>query len=146
MLQTEPAVSVALSGGLMDQDAAEVRDFAERYTAAWCSGDPSQVAAHYAKDGSLVINDGNPSVGTEEITAAAKAFMDAFPDLQVLFDDLRFQPGTIEYHWTLVGTHAESGNHVRVSGHELWDLGNGVINHSRGHYDQSEYDRQVAAD
>lgn len=66
----------------------EARDFAERYTAAWCSGDPTDVARHYAPDGSLTINDGTPSVGYEEITDAAKAFMDAFPDLTVLFDHL----------------------------------------------------------
>jgi hypothetical protein len=48
--------------------------------------------------------------------------MDAFPDLTVLFDDLREGPNGWEYHWTLDGTHAETGNHVRVSGRELWDL------------------------
>lgn len=127
-------------------DAGEVRDFAERYTAAWCSGDPAQVAGHYAPEGSLTINDGTPSVGSEQITAAAKAFMDAFPDLTVIFDDLREGPSGLEYHWTLDGTHAETGNHVRVSGYELWDLGDSVIRASSGHYDQDEYDRQVSTD
>lgn len=126
-------------------DAGEARDFADRYTAAWCSDDPAQVARHYAADGSLTINDGTPSVGRDQITAAAKAFMDAFPDLTVLFDDLREGPNGWEYHWTLDGTHAETGKHVRVSGYELWDLGDGVIRSSRGYYDQDEYDRQVSA-
>ena len=126
-------------------DAGTARDFADRYTAAWCSDDPAQVARHYARDGSLTINNGTPAVGPEEITAAAKAFMDAFPDLTVLFDDLREGPNGWEYHWTLDGTHAQSGNHVRVSGYELWQLGAGVIRSSRGHYDQDEYDRQVSA-
>ena len=124
-------------------DTAEARDFAERYTAAWCSGDPAQVARHYAREGSLTINDGTPSVGPAEITAAAQAFMDAFPDLTVIFDDLREGASGPEYHWTLDGTHAETGNHVRVSGYELWDLGDSVIRSSRGFYDQDEYDRQV---
>jgi ketosteroid isomerase-like protein len=125
-------------------NAGATQDFAERYTAAWCSRDPAQVARHYAPDGSLTINDGAPSVGHEEITAAAKAFMDAFPDLTVLFDGLRAGPDGQEYHWTLDGNHAETGNHVRVSGYELWDLGDGVIRSSRGYYDQREYDRQVS--
>lgn len=125
-------------------DKAEARDFGERYTAAWCSGDPAQVAQHYAPEGSLTINDGTPSVGSVEIAAAAEAFMDAFPDLKVIFDDLREGPNGLEYHWTLDGTHAETGNHVRVSGYELWDLGDGVIRSSRGFYDQDEYDRQVS--
>ena len=82
--------------------------------------------------------------GGRYITAAAKAFMDAFPDLTVLFDDLKAGPDGQEYHWTLDGTHAESGNHVRVSGYELWDLGADVIRSSRGYYDQQEYDRQIS--
>jgi uncharacterized protein (TIGR02246 family) len=128
----------------MTVDAKQIRSFAERYTAAWCSGDPAQVAQHYAPDGSLVINDGTPSVGRTEITVAAKSFMDAFPDLQVLLDDVR--PGTerIEYRWTLVGTHVQTGNHVRVSGYEFWQLGDEFIQESDGHFDQAEYDEQVA--
>jgi hypothetical protein len=45
---------------------------------------------------------------------------------------------------SLDGTHSETGNHVRVSGHEVWDLGDGVIRTSRGYYHQQEYDRQVS--
>jgi hypothetical protein len=62
----------------------------------------------------------------------------------VLFDDLQAGPHGQEYHWTLDGTHSETGNHVRVSGYELWDLGDGVIRTSRGYYNQREYDRQVS--
>ena len=123
----------------------EVRDFAEGYTAAWCSGDPAEVARHYAPEGSLTINDGTPSVGYEDITAAAKAFMDAFPDLTVLFDDLQAGPYGQEYHWTLDGTHSETGNHVRVSGYELWDLGDSIIRMSRGYYNQQGYDVRFPA-
>jgi uncharacterized protein (TIGR02246 family) len=127
---------------VVDEEA--IRSFAERYTAAWCSGEPAQVAQHYAPDGSLMINNGTPSVGRVEITVAAKSFMDTFPDLQVLLDDVRRGPYAIEYHWTLVGTHFETGSHVRVSGYELWDLGDNVIQKSDGHFDQAEYDKQVA--
>ena len=40
--------------------ADPVLDFAQRYTAAWCSQDPASVAALYAPDGSLTINGGTP--------------------------------------------------------------------------------------
>ena len=36
----------------MRQDLEQLRAFAERYTAAWCSMDPAAVAAHYAPEGS----------------------------------------------------------------------------------------------
>jgi hypothetical protein len=125
-----------------------LRGFAERYTAAWCSGDAARVAAHYAPDGSLTINDGAPSVGRAAITEAAQAFMTAFPDMQVLLDKLVDHDGGWEYHWTLVGTNAGpggTGNPVRISGFEEWTIGDdGLIAASLGHYDQAEYDRQLA--
>jgi len=122
----------------------DLHDFARRYTEAWCSGDPARVAEHYALDGSLTINAGAPSVGRAAVTEAARSFMDAFPDMQVLFDDLRGS----EYHWTLVGTNTGpggTGNHVRISGYEEWTIGpDGLIAASLGHFDEAEYARQLA--
>jgi SnoaL-like polyketide cyclase len=124
-----------------------LREFAERYTAAWCSGDPASVADHYAPDGSLTINDGEPSVGRAAITEAARSFMTAFPDMQVLMDELVVGEDGSEYHWTLVGTNngpGGTGNRVRISGFEEWTIGDdGLIAASLGHFDQAEYDRQL---
>lgn len=50
----------------------DLREFARRYTEAWCSGDPGRVADHYAPDGSLTINGGAPAVGRDAITEAAR--------------------------------------------------------------------------
>jgi hypothetical protein len=131
----------------MTPDSQNLREFAERYTKAWCSQDPAQVAAHYAANGSLTINEGAPSVGREAITEAARAFMDAFPDMQVLMDDIRDVGSTPEYHWTLVGTNTGaggSGHRVRISGFEEWTIGDdGLIASSLGHFDEAEYDRQI---
>ena len=131
----------------MTPDPNQLLDFARRYTAAWCSGDPASVADHYAPEGSLTINGGTPSVGRAAITEAARSFMTAFPDMQVLMDDVHVGDAGSEYHWTLVGTNTGpggTGNHVRISGFEEWTIGaDGLIAESQGHYDQAEYDRQV---
>ena len=55
----------------MDADA--LKQFATRYTAAWCSHDAAQVASFFAPDGSLKINDAAPSVGRAAIATAAQA-------------------------------------------------------------------------
>ena len=125
----------------------QLRDFARRYTEAWCSQDPARVAENYARDGSLTINDGPPSVGRAAITEAARSFMVAFPDMQVLMDDVLAKGENAEYHWTLVGTNTGpggTGHRVRISGFEEWAIGDdGLIATSLGHYDQAEYDRQL---
>lgn len=70
-------LSACTSGTTMDE--TKLKEFAARYTAAWCSQDPASVATFYAENGSLKINDGAPSVGRAALTAAAQGFMTTFP-------------------------------------------------------------------
>ena len=111
----------------MAQDRmTQLREFAQRYTAAWCSQDAASVAAFFAPDGSLTINGGTPSVGQRAITEAAQGFMTAFPDLEVYMDDLLEKPGKVIYKWTLDGTNSGpggTGKRVRISGFEEWRIG-----------------------
>ncbi|MEO6058996.1 MAG: nuclear transport factor 2 family protein [Candidatus Limnocylindria bacterium] len=131
----------------MTPEPFQFRDFAERYTAAWCSMDPARVAAHYAPGGSLTINDGIPAVGRGAITQAAQGFYVALPDMQVFFDDLVVEGERVEYHWTFTGTNTGpggTGNAVRVSGFEEWTIDDdGLIAASVGRYDAAEYARQL---
>jgi hypothetical protein len=131
----------------MTPNPDQLREFARRYTEAWCSQDPARVAENYEPDGSLTINAGPPSVGRAAITEAARSFMVAFPDMQVLMDDLLVQGENAEYRWTLVGTNTGpggTGRRVRISGFEEWTIGDdGLIAASLGHYDQAEYDHQL---
>ena len=87
----------------MIDEPARLRDFAARYTAAWCSRNAASVAAFYSPDGSLSVNGGTPAVGRTGITEVAQGFMIAFPDLQVLMDDVLVQGGRAVYHWTFIG-------------------------------------------
>ena len=132
----------------MTADPEQLRAFAERYTAAWCSMDPAAVAAHYAPEGSLAINGGAPAVGRDAITAVAASFYEALPDMQVYFDDLVMNGDRIEYHWTFTGTNSGpggTGNAVRVRGFESWTIDeDGLIAASLGSYDAEEYARQLA--
>ena len=131
----------------MTLDSDRLLDFARRYTEAWCSQDPVRVAEHYASEGLLTINGGTPSVGRAAITEAVRSFMTAFPDMQVLMDDVIVKDDATEYHWTLVGTNTGpggTGNRVRISGFEEWTIGDdALVAESQGHYDQAEYDRQL---
>jgi hypothetical protein len=71
----------------MPPDPDQLRDFARRYTEAWCSQDPAKVAEYFVPGGWRAINGGEPA---------------------------------------------------RTIGD------NGLIAQSQGHFDQAEYDRQIA--
>ena len=130
-------------------DDTRLKDFGRRYTRAWCRQNPASVAAFYAEDGSLQINDGAPSVGRTAITAAAREFMTALPDMIVTMDDVAGDGDRAIYRWTLTGTNTGpggTGKRVRISGYEEWTLGaDGLIAQSKGHFDAVEYQRQLKA-
>jgi hypothetical protein len=64
----------------MQAAPAQLRDFAARYAAAWCSQDPTSVAGFYSPGGSLTVNNDVPAVGRNAIAEVAQSFMTAFPD------------------------------------------------------------------
>lgn len=125
----------------------ELRDFATRYTAAWCSQNAASVADFFSPNGSLTINGGVPAIGRSAITVAAQGFMTAFPDLRVYCDDLVEAQDRLTYKWTLEGTNSGpsgTGNRVRISGFESWRIGDdGLVAESLGNFDAADYQRQV---
>jgi predicted ester cyclase len=121
----------------------ELTEFAKRYAKAWCSQNPENVAAFYAKNGAISVN-GAPPVPIAEV---ARGFVRDFPDMVVTFDKLEDTPTGTEFHWTFTGTNTGpggTGKRVRISGYELWKIDNdGFIAESKGHFDAADYERQL---
>lgn len=126
---------------------SNVQSFAQAYAKAWCSDKPERVAAFFAPDGSLKVNDGAPAVGRAAIADVARGFMTAFPDMIVSFDGLERKGERVHFHWTLTGTNTGpegTGNFVRVGGYEDWRFGaDGLVAQSLGHFDAADYERQL---
>jgi steroid delta-isomerase-like uncharacterized protein len=133
---------------------AEITELAQRYAEAWCSENPESVAAFFAENGSLTVNDGPPAVGRAAIAEVAREFMRTFPDMVVRTDDVSREPELggrsscdAVFHWTLTGTNTGpggTGKRLRISGYELWKFDNdGLITESKGHFDSAEYERQL---
>ena len=121
--------------------------FARSYAQAWGSNRPNFVASYFAEDGAIQVNDGNPAVGRDAITEVAQGFMTDLPDMIVRYDSLVIKPKGTEFHWTLIATNSGpggTGNKVKVSGYEFWQLdNNGLIKNSQGHFPTEEYKRQL---
>jgi len=131
----------------MPPGTVDLRDFATRYTAAWCSQNPASVAAFFSEEGSLTVNDSPPAVGRSAIADVARSFMIAFPDLLVVMDGLSQRGDEIEYRWTLTGTNSGpggGGRRICISGFEKWKMCDGLIASSQGHFDSADYLRQLA--
>ena len=143
-----PAQEIEPGIGYVMPDSSELRAFAESYTAAWGSRDASSVAAFFAPDGSLTVNDGEPAVGRTAITEVAQGFMTAFPDMRVIMDGLLVRGARVVYQWTFVGTNTGpggTGHRVDFSGFEVWRFdADGLIGRSRGYFDADEYEHQIA--
>lgn len=145
----EPPVDAV---GKMENEKIELleslKTFGSDYADAWSGKDPAAVAAFFAPDGSLKVNDESPAIGREAITAVAKGFMEAFPDMVVVMDSLVQHHGSLEFHWTLTGTYNGSEgpeNHVRISGVERWQLNkDGLVQSSVGSFDADDYNRQIS--
>jgi len=125
----------------------DLTDFASRYAEAWCSQNPESVAAFFAENGSLRVNDGPAAVGRAAIAEVAQDFMRDLPDMIVTMDDVTYESDGTKFHWTLTGTNtgpSGTGKHLRISGYELWKLDpDGLIVESKGHFDSAEYERQL---
>ena len=127
--------------------ADQLRQFATRYAAAWGSQDAASVAEFFSPAASLKINASSPAVGRAAIAAAAQGFMTAFPDMTVSMDGISIEGGRAVFRWTLTGTNTGpggTGNAVQISGYEEWTIGaDGLIADSKGHFDETEYQRQL---
>ena len=57
---------------LLMNDLVKITTFAKRYAKAWCSQNPENVAAFFAENGSLSVNNGPPAVGRAAIARKRK--------------------------------------------------------------------------
>ncbi len=74
----------------------------------------------------------------------AAGFFADVPDLKLVCDGVRCAGNHVAYLWTFTGTHASTGNSLRVVGWEEWDVGSDQkIAASLGWYDAEDYARQT---
>ncbi len=125
----------------------DLTDMGTRYAAAWSSQDPAKLASFYSENGSLIVNGGPPSTGRAAIAKKAQSFMSAFPDMVVKLERMDQHGAHPVFRWRWTGTNTGpggTGKFVRITGYEEWTMDPaGHIAKSEGHYDESEYQRQL---
>ena len=129
----------------MANGQSRAEQIAQRYTAAWNSGDAQAVASFFSEHGTIVINGGEPWHGRAGVAAMAAGFYADIPDLTLTNEGARTSGDHALYLWSFTGTHKANGKRVRISGWEEWDMDDqGLIARSRGWFDGDDYTRQSA--
>jgi uncharacterized protein (TIGR02246 family) len=131
-------------------DQKQLEEFATRYAAAWSGGDAEFFATFYNGDATFRINEGAAATGREAIAAVARSFMTGFPDMVVALERVVPTDEGAEFHWRWTGTNTGpggTGKPVGMTGFEEWTFGPyGLIQKTQGHFDDAEFDRQMAAE
>jgi uncharacterized protein (TIGR02246 family) len=129
----------------MAPNAKDIARMAADYTAAWNSGSAEAVAAHYAEDGGIVINQGEPWTGRDGVRRMAEGFFADVPGLTLTCDAIRLAGSHAIYVWTFTGQDSGTGHPLKIRGWEEWDLGDDLkVRFSRGWFDAEDYARQAA--
>ena len=103
-------------GKSMSFDQTSLDDLAVRYTDAWNSKVPENVAAFHVSSSQIFINRGEPSVGHEALTAMTAGFHADVPDLVLQNDGIRSAGDHVVFMWTFTGHDAQTGNPLNISG------------------------------
>lgn len=128
----------------MSIDQATLDDLGIRYTEAWNSKIPENVASFHTPNSQIIINRGEPSVGHEGLTAMAAGFHADVPDLVLTNDGIRGAGDHVVFLWTFTGHDATTGNPLNVSGWEEWEVDSDLkVTSSLGWFDADDYQRQV---
>ena len=137
-------------GGTMISAASpswrHIKHLSKDYTEAWNRHDPDALAALLAEDALRVINQENRLEGAAAQREMFAGLMASVPDLTVEMTRLERQGDRVVYHWTLSGTHADSGNAVSIDGTESWLLTeDGLIGDVQETFDTEAWMRQTGA-
>jgi steroid delta-isomerase-like uncharacterized protein len=153
----EATTATKLGTGAEPVESIEwLREFADRYGAAWNALDPQGVVACVAED--VVWEDPalpTPARGRDEVAAFVRSSGVAFPDLNFA------EPGeaaisedrlVVYAPWRMTGTNtgpidppglAPTGRRVDIEGIDVWQFRGGLIWRYRAVYDFAEVSRQL---
>lgn len=128
----------------MSFDQASLDDLAARYTDAWNSKVPENVAAFHASTSQISINRGEPSFGHDGLTAMAAGFHADVPDMVLRNDGIRGAGNHVVFLWTFMGHDSQTGNPLEISGWEEWELDQDMkVTSALGWFDADDYQNQV---
>ena len=84
----------------------QTKEVVRRVLAAWNSHDPAHVATHYTEDClGLDVAIARPQIGREGVQSMFAAYYHAFPDLEIIPDDMIVDGDHVAIFWTARATH-----------------------------------------
>ena len=84
----------------------QIKELVTQLVAAWNSHDPERVAAFYTEDCyGLDVAIARPQIGREGVERMFEAYYHAFPDLEIIPDDVIVAGDHVALFWTASATH-----------------------------------------
>jgi len=109
-------------------------------------GRPAGGRLFFAQTGEISINRGAALKGRAAVAEMVAGLHTEFSDLELRCDLMRKAGTRAVFVWTLEGHHAQTQNHVRVSGWEEWELDDELqVLSSERWFDAEDYQRQIDA-
>jgi steroid delta-isomerase-like uncharacterized protein len=135
---------------------SDLKDFTERYAAAW-NGCDTDAMAELLTDDIVWVDPAlpEPARGVPAVQDFMRTSFQAFPDLRFGEPDaphLSVNGDQVAWAWTMEGTFrgpidppgfAPTGKHMKVTGVDLWQMRDGRIADYRAFYDMNELVRQL---
>jgi steroid delta-isomerase-like uncharacterized protein len=88
--------------------------------AAWNSRDPERVATWYTEDCyGLDVAIARPQIGRQGVQQMFEAYFHAFPDLEIIPDDIIVAGDRVALFWTARGTHMGPIMNIPASGRQI---------------------------
>lgn len=125
--------------------ATEINRFVRDFLEAWNAHDVERIRAFYAPEYEGVdVSQAEPQRGPEGISRAIARYLQAFPDLRFVEEEIVVQDNRAALVWTAYGTHGGKLMHIPPTGRKIMVRGTSVLTVEDGKITRGLYIWDVA--
>jgi steroid delta-isomerase-like uncharacterized protein len=134
-----------MSTGEITSEAQETLRLVRDLLEAWNVHDPERIESFYAQQYEGVdVGQAKPQRGPQDVSRLVKRYLQAFPDLRFVDEEIVVQGNRAALVWTARGTHAGELMHIPPTGRSIAVRGTSVLTVENGKVTRGLYIWDVA--